>query len=286
MAQNDFAKMAPASFVDLERYPVDRPDEPVGQELVRRLRATLQADGSCCLPGFIKSGVIEAMAGEIDALGTSAYAGRTEISPYEFDPEVDAEAVAKDYPEGHPRRRLVRRSFSVLAYKHIPESAMLRRLYWWDALPKLLAGILGLERIYRFEDEYQAINVLYMREGGEQQWHFDSNDFSITLLLQQAEAGGEFSYAPNIRTPKDENYAGVARLLDGDEKSAKVRTVPLTAGTLMIFRGKYSIHRATPVRGPRQRIQSVLCFDVEPGRTNLAVTNRRHYVSQPTGMGR
>ena len=120
-----------------------------------------------------------------------------------------------------------------------------------------------------------------MKEGGEQQWHFDSNDFSITLLLQEAEQGGDFKYAPNIRTPKDENYESVARLLDGDEKSVTVKSVPLHAGTLMIFRGKYSLHRAMPVHGARQRIQSVLCFDVEAGRTNLAATNRRHYVAQP-----
>ncbi len=278
MAYSNFAAMAPDAFIDRERYPIDRLDRPEGKALIERMRATLAAEGSCCLPGFLKPEVADAMAKEMEGLAPHANSGRTEISPYEFDPDVDAVAVADRYPEGHPRRRMVRRRFSVLAYKHIPEKALIRRLYWWDAMPQLLAGILGLPKIYRFEDEYQAINVLYMGEGGEQQWHFDSNDFSITLLLQQAEQGGEFKYAPNIRRSGDENYEGVARLLDGDETSAQVVTVPLTAGTLMIFRGKYSIHRATPVRGPRQRIQTVLCFDVDPGKTNLAVTNQRHYL--------
>lgn len=53
--------------------------------------------------------------------------------------------------------------------------------------------------------------------------------------------------------------------------------MPIDAGDMMIFRGKYSMHRATPVEGARQRILTVLCFDTERGRSNLAVTNQRHY---------
>lgn len=271
------AAMKPEQFVDTKRYPIDRPDSPEAKSLVRELRATLDETGACRLAGFVRPEIADAMAAELEALSTRATRGRSQINPYEFDTEIDAEAVAGNYPEGHPRRRLLRRNFSVLAYRDIAEQAGIRRLYWWDALPPFLAGILGLEQIYRFDDEFQSINVLYMPDGGEQQWHFDSNDFSVTVMLQKPAGGGAFQYAPNIRAPGKQNYDAVAKLLDGDRSGNHVVTVPLDVGDLMIFRGKYSMHRATPVTGDRTRILSVLCFDVAPGQSNLAVTNQRHY---------
>ena len=30
-------------------------------------------------------------------------------------------------------------------------------------------------------------------------WHFDTNNFTVTLALQNADAGGEFEYVPAIR---------------------------------------------------------------------------------------
>jgi len=281
MKRSDLAALTPDRFVDLARYPVDRLDAPEGRRLVAELREILELKGACRLPGFVRPEIAAIMAEEMEALSAQAGRGRSEINPYEFDPDLDAETEAAKYPENHPRRRLLRRSFRVLPYKDLPDATAIRRLYHWEALPPLLAGILGFPRMYRFDDEYQAINVLYMGEGGEQQWHFDSNDFTITLMMQKPERGGSFQYAPNIRTPKNENYDAVAKLLDGDLEGSKVVTVPIEAGDLMVFRGKYSMHRATPVEGARDRILAVLCFDTEKGRSNLAATNRRHYVDRP-----
>ena len=36
-----------------------------------------------------------------------------------------------------------------------------------------------------------------MPPGGEQGWHFDDNEFVVSLLLQRPAVGGEFEYAPD-----------------------------------------------------------------------------------------
>ena len=62
---------------------------------------------------------------------------------------------------------------------------------------------------------YQALNISVMDEGGCQQWHFDTNEVNMTLLLQKPEAGREFEYVPLIRSADNENYPTVKRVLEG-----------------------------------------------------------------------
>ena len=58
------------------------------------------------------------------------------------------------------------------------------------------------------------------------------------------------------------NYPGVARVLDGE--SDRERLV-FSDGMLVLFRGRNTLHRVTPVRESRERIQVVLAYNTEPG---------------------
>ena len=49
-------------------------------------------------------------------------------------------------------------------------------------------------------------------EGNGFPWHFDTNNYTVTLAIQNAEEGGDFEYSPYLRTPTDENYEGVERV--------------------------------------------------------------------------
>ena len=37
-------------------------------------------------------------------------------------------------------------------------------------------------------------------------WHFDSCEFTLSLMIQKPEKGGIFEYCPNIREPGNENF--------------------------------------------------------------------------------
>ena len=56
----------------------------------------------------------------------------------------------------------------------------------------------------------------------------------------------------------------MARVLAGDAPEL-VTTVPMTPGTLMLFEGRWSLHRVTPVAGPTPRHVALFGYDTEPG---------------------
>jgi hypothetical protein len=107
------------------------------------------------------------------------------------------------------------------------------------------------------------MNVMSYRDGEALNWHFDRSEFTTTLLLQAPDEGGDFQYRPDLRTDTDPNYDGVARLLEG--KDDDVKTLKLSAGTLNVFKGKNTLHRVTPCKGPRERYVAVLCYYEKPG---------------------
>ena len=85
----------------------------------------------------------------------------------------------------------------------------------------------------------------------------------FSLLLQEPEAGGVFEYAPFLRGQDDENYSGVARVVANPQHEAQRPAMGL--GDFNVFMGDLSLHRVTPVRGARDRIVALFCYDQRPG---------------------
>ena len=52
-----------------------------------------------------------------------------------------------------------------------------------------------------------------MKEGHYFPWHFDRNEFTVSILILEAEEGGLFEFAPDIRKPGDENLETVKSIL-------------------------------------------------------------------------
>ncbi len=46
---------------------------------------------------------------------------------------------------------------------------------------------------------------------------------------------------------------------------AGVETLPLTPGTLLVFEGRHSLHRVSPIAGRRWRHVGLLAYDTKPG---------------------
>lgn len=77
-----------------------------------------------------------------------------------------------------------------------------------------------------------------------------------------AEAGGDFLYVPLVRSPDDENYEGVRKVLSAETRPTRI---PMTPGTLLLFEGRYSIHCVSPCRGRTPRLVALLAYDTKPG---------------------
>jgi hypothetical protein len=169
----------------------------------------------------------------------------------------------ESFPTDHPRQWLGDYHVGAVAYDLFPDDSPIRRLYEWDELLQFVAAILERDVIYPYADPLGALNLAVMGDGDELQWHFDQTDFVVSLALQDADEGGDFDVAPMIRTADDERYDDVARVLAGD--TTDVVTLPMTPGTLLVFAGRHSLHRVSPIRGNTPRLVGLFGYDTKPG---------------------
>lgn len=233
-----------ADSIDLGRYPIDVLTKPEARALIERCREELRDDGCCHLKGFLTEAAVARSAAMAEALEGQAFRNTTRHNVYitADDPSLPAE---------HPVRRFQTRTQGFICADLIPAESDIRRLYETKAMTGFLSACLEIAPIYRSADPVACMPISVQRPGEVFPWHFDGNEFTITIALQGAEEGGLFEYAPNIRSPENENYEAVRRVLDGDR--GPVRQLALKAGDLQIFLGRYSMHRVTAVRGAKTR---------------------------------
>jgi hypothetical protein len=263
--------IAPASWIDLACYPLlDLAAEPACR-VVAGAGRDLARTGMAVLPGFLREDELPAFARECDALAPLGHFSEVQGTPY-----LDVPDLAQ--PEGHPRRTLGRSALGAVAYDRFPVASRLRALYEWDPLMEFVRALLGRERLYRYADPLGALNLAVMRDGDELAWHFDQTDFVVSLAIQSSAAGGEFECVPMIRSASDERHEAVGRVLRGEQKPI---TVPMTPGTLMLFEGRRSIHRVSPVRGARPRYVALLAYDTKPGTDSSDLLKRVRYGRLP-----
>ncbi len=242
----------PRDLVDLARYPLT--DPRARADLVERCRRELEAESCVMLPGFIPADAVRRMADEAMAALPEAHRRDHHLTPYG--------APRTDLPANDPRAMTSPSSMHVLAGDAMAETAAVQRLYRWDGLTRFVAEVLKLDELHRVLDPIFNCNVSIIGDGDSHHWHFDSNDFVVSLLLQKAEAGGDFEFAPYIRSEDDENYPGVADVLSGGR--SRVKAVRVEPGTLVLFCGKRSVHRVSPVQGQRKRLIALFSYDRRP----------------------
>jgi hypothetical protein len=149
-----------------------------------------------------------------------------------------------------------------IGYDQFPSDSLIRELYESDELLVFLGRVLGREPLHRYADPIGALNVAVMVEGDVLAWHFDQTDFVVSLAIQTSERGGDFENVALVRSPRDENYEAVATVLRGDADEIVVE--PMTPGTLMLFEGRHSLHRVSPIEGARPRYVALFGYDTKP----------------------
>ncbi len=242
-------------ILDLDTYPLDRPDSPQWRALVERCKADLARDGMFNLEGLMHPQTAQDAALALaPAFASDSFHHERDHNVYFLD---DVPGLAPD----HPVLKRFHTSNNTLCGDQVRASPM-DRLYRWPEFAGFLAAVMDKPELYRMADELAGLNVISYGEGQALNWHFDRSEFTTTMLLQAPDQGGEFVYCPDMRSNTDPNYDAVARMLQGDDD--QVQTLTLSPGTLNVFRGVNSPHRVIPVIGPRARIIAVFCFYEHP----------------------
>jgi len=164
-------------------------------------------------------------------------------------------------PPGHPALREFYTAHRSICADQFPGHPLCR-LYEWPPLIAFIARVMGQPELHTMADPLARLNVMSYRAGQGLGWHFDRSPFTTTLLLQAPVEGGMFEYRTALRSEGDPNYDGVGRLLAGQDD--QLRSMPVRAGTLNLFKGKNTIHRVTPVSGDRDRLIAVFSYYPRP----------------------
>jgi hypothetical protein len=227
------------------------------QDLIKSCVQQMTTQGVCVLPDFLTSEAVEILRQQSDALAAQAFRSASRATPY-------LGPVDESFPVGHPRNTITQSSVEVVAYDQFAKGDGLRALYEWDPLLDFIRQCLGLNELFRYADPFGALNLAVMRDGDLLGWHFDMTDFVVSIAIQSSIFGGHFENAKQIRNAEQPNYETIQKVISGQSPES-VRTEPMTPGTLMLFNGRWSMHRVTMIEGDVPRYVALLAYDTKPG---------------------
>ena len=243
-------------LLDLDRFPLDALNSAPGRALLARCQQELRDSGMFSLEGLILQEALKRCVADIEPLfETAAFTHSREHNIY-FDDAI------RDVAPAHPALRRFDTINRTVCADQIPESTI-AQIYEWPPLIDFLAAAMQKPRLCTMADPLARINVMAYRAEEQLNWHFDRAEFTTTCLLQAPLSGGTFQFRSGLRNDTDPNYDGVGRLLAGEDEN--VQTLPLTPGTLNVFKGRNTAHRVTPVEGNQARIVAVFSYFDEPG---------------------
>ena len=263
---------APASaiarVIDLDRYPLHSPDSEAYRDAMTSVQAALDAYGCAVLKGFVRPEALPELVAEADHVAPLAHRSFGRTNAY-FTKDRE------DLPTSHPLRRFYDRSNAFVPADNFGEASDLRTIYHWAPFSAFIQEALRETNFYPYADPLADVIVNVTEEGNGFPWHFDTNNYTVTLALQNGDTGGEFEYVPWLRTTTDENYAGVQEVLD--ETSDAVRTLVLEPGDLQLFKGRYALHRVKPVQGQTRRYVAIFSFVEKEGMVGSPERTRQLY---------
>lgn len=267
MALTTHSPSALGAIVDTGRYPLDRPGHPRLAEAVAKARHDLGTVGCARLPAFIRRDCLGALTRETEAAAPKAHRITQEITPY-------SDHGTGDWPEGHPRRRTGPMTNGFVGKDLIPDNTLIKSLYADDRFKDFVRACLSLEELHPFADPIRGLVLNVMDDGKQMPWHFDANEFIVSLMTKRPEdGGGVFEFCPDLRKPGDECYDDVRKVLDGDH--GRVRALELEVGDLQIFKGRYAMHRVTETHG--QRLTVLFGYSETPGYIGAVESTRIGY---------
>ena len=265
-----------------QRYPIDQPESSTYRTIVADARRQLAADGCLVLPEFIAPAGQTMFETETELVAPGAWHRQSMVNPYNTadDPSLPADDPRRIF---HPHRA------GFVAADYFADDGPTKQLWRSSDFHRFLAAIVGLGEVHTYDDPLAGVVVNVMRDGTDLEWHYDANEFVVSLLTKQPEVGGAFEYCPNIRQPGHEHYEQVGAVLRGDR--SLVKSVDLRRGDLQVFFGRYSLHRVAELGGERHTV--IFGYAREPGTIGQAArarmlfgrTHPRHHEPAPDHEG-
>lgn len=252
--------------VDTGRYPLTDPGGAAWQEIVGRTRDELQEVGCSVLKDFIRPESRDVLRTECATVAPHAYTTVERVNAYNI-------ALDTPLPEDHPGRTIMERGNAFVARDRIPATAIIQQLYTSPIFQRFVADCFSRLELHELADPLSGLTLNVIAPGRAHPWHFDTNEFTVSLLTQEANGGGCFEYCPNIRSATSENLDDVQVVLAGE--SDLVRRLDLRPGDLQLFLGRYSLHQVSTVEGTVARHSAIFAYSERAGVIGSAERTRQ-----------
>lgn len=256
-----------SQLVNTARYPLSLPSSPAWKRVVSHIRHELETIGCSVLRNFIRPSQLTALRRESECLAPLAYYTLETVNAYNI-------ALDANLPHDHPGKVLMERGNAFVARDRIPSDGLLHQAYTCALFQQFIADCFDLSQVYPLADPLAGLCLNVIPPGREHPWHFDTNEFTVSLLTQQQEAGGLFEFCPQIRTPLAENLEAVRAVLLGRDEG-RIRRLELRPGDLQLFKGRYALHRVSPVAGATARHTAIFAYTAQPGIIGQAERTRQ-----------
>ena len=247
-----------ADLVDLREFPIHDPASAAYVAAVDGARAGLRSEGCAVLGGFVRPDAVATLNDEIAERKHATHYSTQVINPYfhtSFNP---------DYPPDHAVNTFIERSSGFIPGDAWDAGCATDTLFRAPEVARFIADCLEIGALHCYDDPLAGLTANICDPGQQFTWHFDTNDFAVTVLVQPGDEGGLFEYVPQIRSADDEGFDAIAAVLAGGREG--VRTLDLRPGDLQIFQGRHSLHRVTRVAaGSRPRHAAIFAYTLEPG---------------------
>lgn len=258
-------RMNISQIVDLDRYPLDEMGSTTYRKLIDDCQQQLNQNGCCLLPGFLKSDAMAQARLEAINLAKSGY----QMNHHFAYDDVNDDTLARDLddlPMDHPLRFKSLTKIRFVGRDLIHSENPVQQIHTWPQMCTFLQDTMQLPQVFINDCPISAC-VFTVAEAGEMQdWHFDGTEYIVTLMLEDSSEGGDFEFVTGLRQPDlEDDYDNISRVIAGQYPD--VIRPDIKPGTLTLFKGKYSLHRASAVQGNGRRVMSVLSYETTPGRT-------------------
>jgi hypothetical protein len=245
-------------LVDIATYPLDQPNSVAYKSAVAEARSQLQDDGCAVIKNLLRPTAVKIISQEIIERKSNTHFSTSKMNPY-FHSTKNPE-----YPDHHPVNTFIERSSGFIPGDSWDESLAIDILFRSEMLTNFIRDALETQAVHCYADPLAGLTANILDPGQQFAWHFDTNEFAVTAMIDEADDGGLFQYVPLIRTPDNESFERIQKVLDDD--CSEVKTLELHAGDLQIFRGRHSLHRVTRVpKTSRPRHAAIFAYTAEPG---------------------
>lgn len=245
-------------LIDIETYPIDQPNSQAYAAVVAHARDSLRDDGCAVIKNVVRPAARERIGEEIWARKATTHFSTQVINPYFHFHHND------QFADEHPMNTFLERSSGFIPGDSWQDTTTTRQMFEHADLTRFLADCLEIDELHPYADPLAGLTANILDPGQQFTWHFDTNEFAVTILIEEADDGGLFEYVPNIRSDGDEGFDRIQHVLDGGRTG--VKTLDLRPGDMQIFRGRYSLHAVSRVASDSQpRHAAIFAYTEKPG---------------------